>query len=857
MSSDVREKPSSRRRRRLLWTLTVLLGAGLSAAGGGVAWRRARQPQPYQPGEVTPEITNSRDRTLPAGAPAPRFTDVTAAAGLAGFRTFAGARTSQLPEDMGSGAAWGDYDNDGDDDLFLVSAGGPLDLNAELRAPSLLFENLGNGAFRQVQSFPQTRILGMGAAWGDYNNDGWLDLVVTGYDTLLLFRNEQGVFVRDRALPDRKGFWAGASWGDFDRDGYLDLYICGYVRYVPDRARSASGSRQFGLEVPFTLNPSSYPPERNLLFRNRGDGTFTEGARQLGIENAQGRSLSALWWDFNQDGWLDLYVANDLSENKLFLNRRGKFADASQSAWVGEYRGSMGLAAGDYDNDGDDDLFISHWVAQQHALYESLLNDQKSLKSSPAQELHFTDVAETKGIGHVSLHFIGWGAEFADLDSDGWLDLTVANGSTFETPGSPKRLVPMESFLFWNDGGKFFHNLAPWNKDLATPRPSRGLAVADYNNDGAVDLLFVDHGGGVRLLRNDMPQGNWLELRLVSRGRPGRPANGFSDGATVVAQAGGARLRRTVSSASYLSQSSRRVHFGLGREPRVERLEVHWASGRAQTFLNLEVNTLWELIEGEPAPRRMAGPESHRVPSEASPISGGGREGVLAFWTKQRAAMDAMKKDGNIAGAIRLFREALALNPAHEDSRYYLANCLAAQGDLGGALTELAELQRINPRSHRAFQRWGVLAAASATSRVQLNAAERSLQQALTINPEETGSLLALGEIALVKGDLRIAEQRLGLACRTNPKAAGGLFLLGYLAWKRGETSRSRALLAGAHKARGPEWKPKGSAAEGDVDRQWHTDATGLSAFWQDWDGSADPEPAFRSLDHHLRARFR
>jgi tetratricopeptide (TPR) repeat protein len=845
----------ARRQRRAIWAVALFVAGSLLGGGVGLAIHRARQPKPYRPGEFDPEITRTLDRPaktaaalppspvipdaarpvrdLPAGAPVPRFTDVTAQAGLAAFRTFAGQRTSQLPEDMGGGAAWGDFDNDGYDDLFLVSNGGPLNAPPEQLAPSLLYRNLGNGTFRPVDDFPDTRIIGMGAAWGDYNNDGWLDLVVTGYNTLRLFRNEHGRLVRDTRFPEPKGFWTSAAWGDFDNDGYLDLYVCGYVRYIPDTGHAARASKQFGLDVPFTLNPSSYEPERNLLFHNNRNGTFTEVARKLGVADPTGRSLGALWHDFDNDGWLDLYVANDVSANKLYLNRHGKFVDASQSAWIGEYRGSMGLAAGDFDRDGDDDLFISHWIAQQYALYQSLLTEQKTARTSNARELHFMDVAEMKGVGQPSLQSIGWGAAFADFDGDGWLDLAVANGSTFETGPSPRQLVAMPSFLFWNQQGKFFHNLAPWAPALAAPHASRGLAVADYDNDGAMDLLIVDHDAGVRLLHNGIERGNWLELRL--RNRQGRGG----DGSTVVAHVGGVDLRRTVTGASYLSQDSRRLHFGLGDQTSVANLDVHWLGGKTETYSGLDANAIWELTEGDPVARRVGA-------APPALVTGQGR--VLDFWAKQRAAMDAMKKDGDAPRAIRLFREALALNPNHEDSRYYLANCLAMEGDTRGALAQLDELLRINPQSRRAWQRRGVLLASTAASRAQLSAAEESLRKALAINPEETGTLLILGEVALARGDAGTAAGRFEAVSRANPRSVGSLFLRAYLAWKRGDAAQARRLLQAAHAARGRDWKPPGSVAEGDVRRRMHAEGTYLSQFWEHWDGSPDPAKAFAPL---------
>jgi len=635
-----RPRTGSKRLRRVVWTASTFVV--LVLIGALVTWRIRKEnaPEEYAPGEASKDITSvlsdrstqaptvklqtvkhevsSRTvdrlmdpgRRLPPGAPEPRFTDVTNAAGLASFRQFQGARTSQLPEDMGSGVAWGDFDNDGLDDLFVVSGGGSLDLPASQLVPSVLYHNLGDGRFEKVQDFPDLRIHGMGAAWGDYNNDGWLDLVVTGYDTIILFRNDHGHLVRDKSFPSPKGFWTGVSWGDYNRDGYLDLYVCGYVKYKPGESNASSNSTQFGLEVPFTLNPASYEPERNLLFRNNGNGTFTEVAQQLGVANPEGRSLSALWHDFDGDGWLDLYVANDISENKLYLNHHGTFVDAGRSAWVEEYRGSMGLAVGDFDRDGDDDLFISHWIAQGFALYQSLLSEQKGMANG--SELHFTDVAANMGIGQPSLQEIGWGASFVDFDSDGWPDLVVANGSTFEQKEtSPRRLAPMASFLFWNDHGSFFHDLAPWNRSLSQPHVSRGLATADYNNDGAMDIAIVDHGEGVRLLRNDIPQGNWAEFRLHNHVPPSGASLGFGDGATVIAWVAGVPLRRTVSSSSYLSQDSHRVHIGLGAATKIDRLEVRWLRGRRETWTSLAANQIWDITQGEQEAKRPVNPRAH------------------------------------------------------------------------------------------------------------------------------------------------------------------------------------------------------------------------------------------------------
>ena len=379
-------RPLGRRRRRLYWTVGLLTaGAVLGALGGWLLYRSSRAEQ-YRPGEAVDEITSKLDLGIPEEAPEPVFTDVTVAAGLDSFRSFAGERTSQLPEDMGSGAAWGDFDGDGDDDLFLVSQGGPLGTLAAERERSRLYENLGDGRFAEVENFPDTRIHGMAASWGDHDGDGDLDLVVTGYDVLRLFRNDSGTFARDPALEERAGYWAGASWSDFDLDGDLDLYVCGYVRYVEDPEGAQSFTQQYSRAVPYTLNPASFEPERNLLFRNTGRGRFEEVAEEFGVANPEGRSLGALWHDLDADGRPDLYVANDISDNALFLNRGDRFENVSHAAWVADYRGAMGLAAGDWNRDGDDDLFVTHWVAQENALYDSMLVD---FRDGGKEGLHF------------------------------------------------------------------------------------------------------------------------------------------------------------------------------------------------------------------------------------------------------------------------------------------------------------------------------------------------------------------------------------------------------------------------------------------------------------------------------------
>ncbi len=273
-------------------------------------------------------------------------------------------------------------------------------------------------------------------------------------------------------------------------------------------------------------------------------------------------------------------------------------------------------------------------------------------------------------------------------------------------------------------------------------------------------------------------------------------------------------------------------------------------------YAGLAADTVWELTEGDPTPRRLgtpvampAGPARPRTATAPR----NSRGGVVRFLASQRAAMDAMRR-GELDQAIRRFREALAIDPAHEDARYYLGNCLAMMGDVPGALGELRELARRNPQSHRAHRQWGLLRLASAGTADDLDAAEAAVERALAINPEETGALLLLGEIALLRGRHPEADRYLALATRTNSQAVGGFFLRGYLAWAAGVADEAERLLARARAARGEAWVPPGSTSEGDVAARMHAEATPLSQYWEAWDEAEEPAAAFGPLDAHLAA---
>ncbi|MDX1617405.1 MAG: CRTAC1 family protein [Balneolaceae bacterium] len=585
-----------RRYRRILYS--ALLMALASAVTAWFIWEGDDTRRRYIPGEEVEGLTTRLERGVPEDYTPVTFTDATKEAGIR-FQHFGFDRTSQLPEDMGSGAAWLDYDNDGWDDLFVVNYSAPLDTEVDRPSRCALYRNNGDGTFQDVSqpSGLDLAIRGMGFAAGDYNNDGWTDLAVTAYGRSVLMKNNgDGTFTNVTAragLDGREGYWAGASWADYDRDGDLDLYITGYVKYVDF---GLPGS-DLAAEEPASINPSSFRPERNLFYRNNGDGTFTEIARQSGVENPSGRSLSATWADFNNDLWPDLYVANDVSDNVLYLNRQnGTFEDISHSAHVADYRGAMGIAAGDWDNDLDMDLFITHWIAQENALFTNRWND--TLRSRTGQSLQFKDDSAIHGLGQSSLDYIAWATSFKDLDLDGKLDLFIANGSTFQMPDEPTRLRPMPDQVYWNGGKRrgFFDVSSVSGPYFEDSYVGRGAAFSDYDRDGDPDLFLVNHNGPGILLRNDSDLGrNWLAVRLE-----GKKSGHSAVGARLRLVAGDLeQIRQVGSQSSYLSQDSHVQLFGLGERPGVDTLEVTWPTGKRELHLNLKPNRLLKIVEGQ------------------------------------------------------------------------------------------------------------------------------------------------------------------------------------------------------------------------------------------------------------------
>jgi hypothetical protein len=549
------------------------------------------------------DLFDSLARDLPPDRPQITFRDVAAESGIS-FTHARGTRSHMLPEDMGSGGAWGDYNNDGYPDLYLVNHPGSLPKGAALPpdAPgNKLFRNNGDGTFTDVteQTGTGLQAFGMVALWGDYNNDGCLDLYVTNFGPSVLYHNDCGggfTNVTSRAGVANNRWATGATWFDYDNDGYLDLYVCNYVAFDPEAIPRDRTSQMYGVNVPFTLNPISFDPQPNRLYHNNRDGTFTDVAEQAGVDDPEGRSLVVTFADFDLDGRPDLYVGNDISANSFFRNTgNGRFEDLSASSATEEYRGTMGIAVGDFDRDNDLDFFLTHWVAQANALYQSLYND---MGDGGRGSIFYADVADMEGVGSISMNDVSWGTAFLDFDNDGRLDLAAVNGSTLEDQENKKLLQQQPPRLLWNQGESGFYDVAPVSGEpFRQALNGRGFAAADYDNDGDLDFLVTTNRGPAMLLRNDGGnRKNWIKFRLR-----GVASNRQGLGVKVWLTTGGVTHYTEMGvGGSYLSQSFQELHFGLGTRHSIDKLELHWPAGTRHVFHNLAANQLVEIVESGP-----------------------------------------------------------------------------------------------------------------------------------------------------------------------------------------------------------------------------------------------------------------
>lgn len=496
-------------------------------------------------------------------------------------------------ETIGSGAAWLDYDNDGDLDLYLVNAGdAPF---AENRVPehgkNRLYRNRGDGTFEDVTDKGGVGDTGYGvsATAADYDNDGWIDLFVTNYGKTLLYRNRgDGTFedVTEKAGVADSRWSTAAAFGDVDNDGDLDLYVVFYC--VWDLSRHKICHEQ---EVPIYCGPEYFEGDSDRLFRNNGDGTFSDMTREAGIHDVNGKGLGVLLADLDDDGDLDIYVANDGTPNFLFRNDgSGKFEEIGWMAGVdtdenGNPQGSMGIALGDINRDGRGDLVVTNFQRQYNTVYR---NDGEGF---------FSDISFVAGMGS-SLPNVSWGTHLGDFDSDGFLDLFIANGHIQDNVEQYDKTTSsaQRNRLLRNTGdGRFVDVTDSSGEGLQIVKMSRGAAFADYDNDGDLDVLVQNANDFPDLLRNDTPQGHFV--RVLLEGRQSN-RNGIGARVTLFTPDGKKQVAQVSSGNSYASQNEYTLHFGLGDLPAAERLEVRWPSGIVDVVENPPVDRPFRVVEG-------------------------------------------------------------------------------------------------------------------------------------------------------------------------------------------------------------------------------------------------------------------
>jgi hypothetical protein len=538
---------------------------------------------------IAPELITAQS----AATPGFRLVDVTNAAGIQ-FRHNSGAYGGKLlPETLGSGCAFLDYDADGWQDILLIN-GMDWPQHKRQRTTLRLCRNNRDGTFADVthRAGLDVEMYGMGVAVGDYNNDGFPDILVTCVGQNRLFHNTgRGTFTdstHSSGLDNRLAFSTSALWFDYDRDGLLDLFVCNYVKWSPERDVFCSLD---GRHKSY-CTPEAYRGETCWLFRNRGNGTFEDVTASSGIFDSSSKSLGVAMLDEGHTGWPDLLVANDTQPNKLYRNQRnGTFKDAAVEAGLafsseGKARAGMGVDVGDFMNSGSSGIAITNFDNEMTGLYEF-------------GGKGYEDVAAHAGVGLASKNSLGFGCAFFDANLDGWLDLAVTNGHIDETVRNIRGNVgyAQPPLLFLNNGqGSFRDVAAEVGEGFDQPKVGRGLAYGDFDRDGDIDLLLTTNNGPAYLYRNDQLAGNRsIRFRLV-----GTKSNRDAIGAVVRVFAGGLSQSRMVKSgSSYLSQSELPVTFGLEKRDRVDRVLVFWPSGRSEEFTNLAAGRAYECVEGK------------------------------------------------------------------------------------------------------------------------------------------------------------------------------------------------------------------------------------------------------------------
>ena len=516
------------------------------------------------------------------------FTDVTAELGIEFRHANGESGKKYFIEPIGSGVALFDFDKDADLDLYFINGGDLPGMISSIPPTNRLYRN-DRDTFTDITdtAFVGDTGYGLGCCVGDYNNDGFTDLYVTNYGPNILYRNNgDGTFtdVAATAGVDGNRFSSGCAFVDVDADGYLDLYVVNYVQFDPDT--NPECARQ---GIPTYCTPEALPGVADVFYRNNGDGTFTDVSKEVGVGTANGKGLGVVCGDVDNDGDIDIFVANDTTPNFLYLNggngvemtEDALFAGVALSEEGRAYSG-MGANLGDFDNDGYLDIVITNFQDQTNSLYR---NEESGF---------FTEMSFAKGIGERSLPYLAWGVDFIDVNNDGWLDLFIANGHLDDNIAEidPIGTYAQPNQLFLNDQGVNFREHP--DAAIAQQKVSRGTAFGDIDNDGDIDIVISNLKDAPTVLRNDGGTASqWLAVKLI-----GTHCNRDAIGARVTAISGGfTQMREVKSGSGYLSQNDLRLHFGLGAATSVDTLTVRWLCGRIQTLQNVETNQVLVISE--------------------------------------------------------------------------------------------------------------------------------------------------------------------------------------------------------------------------------------------------------------------
>ena len=530
--------------------------------------------------------------TLP-GVEYPFMEVPSSASGITWKHSAGHSQQKYLPETTGAGCAFLDYDNDGWMDIYLVNSGKCDFFNPDPPLRNALYRNNRDGSFTDVTEKAGVAAggYGQGVAVGDYDGDGFPDLYVTQYGRSILYHNNgDGTFtdVTEKAGVAAPGWSSSALWFDYDNDGRLDLFVCRFVDFDKAKNLPCEADNRPGYCI-----PRLYKPTASWLFHNNGDGTFTDVSKSSGIGNYLGKAWGAVATDINNDGRMDLFVANDTVANFLFVNRGGKFDEIGAPAGIayseaGRPRSGMGVDSADVNQDGWMDLFVANIDHEMYSLYQN--NHDET----------FDDKAGTTGIAKSTRLMSGWGLKFFDYDNDGNLDLLLCNGNPDDLIQVYHKDVSYEEpMILFHGTGDGFHDMSDQSGPIfAKSISARGMAIGDFNNDGAVDVLVSVNDGSPILLKNDIgAQNHWLGISLR-----GKKANPDAVGARISYQAGDLKRRHMkVGGGSFLSSHDPRMVLGLGQRTKIDWLEVKWPqpSGVTERFTNLPIDRYITIVEGE------------------------------------------------------------------------------------------------------------------------------------------------------------------------------------------------------------------------------------------------------------------